>query len=176
MNDPRMDQWRQRLQAVKSCHSTDEVVRTLGSPDRKVPERGREIWHYPLGVVGGSLYSIHVVAGEGALNEAYMHATPAGDFTPQATPEQKEFVRRRRKRAPIIARTYLAIVLFGFMVLHLSGAERFARKVVAWSFLSGGIGLAIFFAYYWKCPVCGEGFSRQSGGKYCARCKTQFEA
>ena len=94
----------------------------------------------------------------------------------QATPEQIEFVRRRRKTAPIIAKTYLAIAFVGFMILHLSDAERLTRKVFAWSFLSGGIALVIFFAYYWRCPVCKESFSRQSGGKYCERCETQFDA
>lgn len=54
---------------------------------------------------------------------------------PQATPEQIETVRRRRRIAPIIGRTYIAIVFVGLMFLYLSNAERLTRKVFAWSFL-----------------------------------------
>jgi len=36
-----------------------------------------EIWHYPLGVAGAMLYSIHVaLAGEGAP-QVYMHMEPS---------------------------------------------------------------------------------------------------
>ena len=51
--------WQRRLQQMKECKSIAELVRQHGEP-HKIPQAGFEIWHYPLGVAGGTLYSIHV--------------------------------------------------------------------------------------------------------------------
>ena len=36
-----------------------------------------EIWHYPLGVLAGTLYSIHVAVSANAAPMAYMHMEPS---------------------------------------------------------------------------------------------------
>jgi hypothetical protein len=61
--DPRLVQWQDRLKQMKRCHAADELVRDFGQPDHRVPQGNLEIWHYPLGVIGGFLYSIHAVTG-----------------------------------------------------------------------------------------------------------------
>src|SRR5690349_9131974 len=95
MKDPRLGEWRLRLEAMMRCRTTDELVRTCCPPDRRVPQRDEEIWHYPLGVVEGSLHSIHAVTSGGEVKQVYMHAMPCGDYVQQGTPEQIALIQHR---------------------------------------------------------------------------------
>ena len=61
---------------MKRCHAADELVRDFGPPDHRVPQGDLEIWHYPLGVIGGFLYSIHAVTREGELTRVYTDDLP----------------------------------------------------------------------------------------------------
>lgn len=63
---------------MQRCGSTAELVGSYGEPAHKVAEPGMQIWHYPLGIAKGTLYSVHVaVTGESAPM-AYMHMEPSG--------------------------------------------------------------------------------------------------
>jgi hypothetical protein len=68
--------WVDRLAAMKRFSSAVELAEVY-PPAHKVQRGTMEIWHYPLGVAGGMLYSIHVaLSGEGAP-QAYMHMEPS---------------------------------------------------------------------------------------------------
>jgi hypothetical protein len=177
MKDPRMEQWRQRLKMMQSYHTTDEVIRAFGAPGQRVPERDREIWHFPLGVVEGLLYSIHAVTCKGALNEAYMHAMPAGTHVQQGTREQIEQIRHRSWVLRVVWIAFIGSVLAGLLIPHglgLHPSRATVRLFGVGYFLCGGLALGIFSIVYWRCPVCKNEFSRQSGGKYCEHCNTKF--
>jgi|SRR6185369_7761707 len=96
----------------------------------------------------------------------------------QGTPEQIELIRHRRKLLPIVWVTYMGIVFATLMIRYLLDlqATPITIKIFAYGFIGGAVALFIFSAYYWRCPVCKEMFSKQSGGKYCERCKTRFDA
>ena len=96
----------------------------------------------------------------------------------QGTPKQIELIRHRRKVLPVVWRVYVGIVFATFMVRYLLDlhATPLTFKMFAYGFIGCAAALFIFTAYYWRCPVCKEMFSTQSGGKYCERCKTQFDA
>jgi hypothetical protein len=84
--DPRLRQWARRLEEMKRCQTADELVRKFGAPAHKVSQGDLEIWHYPLGVVKGYLYSIHAATKGGALGQVYMHLEPTAEA--EAVPER----------------------------------------------------------------------------------------
>jgi hypothetical protein len=177
MKDPRPREWRLRLEAMMRCNTTDELVRTCGPPEHKVPQRDEEIWHYPLGVVEGSLRSIHAVTSNRKVKEVYMHAMPAGTHVQQGTSEQIELIQHRYWILRVVWLVFLGSVFAGLMIphalgLHLSPAV--ARIFGIGYFLCGGFVLIVFSSVFWRCPVCKNEFSRQSGGKYCEHCNTKF--
>src|SRR6202030_2204968 len=60
-------EWIARLEAMRQIRSSGELAREHGTPPHKQVHGEMEIWHYPLGVAGGMLYSIHVaVVGDDA--------------------------------------------------------------------------------------------------------------
>ena len=76
-----MSEWIGRLEAMKRCRTVSELVERHGKPAHKdrVEDPATEIWHYPLGISGGTLYGIHVaVRGEDAPM-AYMHMEPTSE-------------------------------------------------------------------------------------------------
>jgi hypothetical protein len=64
--------WTRRLKAMKRCSTAKKLLAKHGQPAHKVKDAGVEIWHYPLGIAGGALYSIHVAIEEDAPPMAYM--------------------------------------------------------------------------------------------------------
>lgn len=80
--------WIQRLESMKRCGSAAELTREFGSPPHKSHHGDMEIWHYPLGVAGGMLYSIHVAVVGDDASQTYMHMEPsdAPDTIPQRRP------------------------------------------------------------------------------------------
>ena len=70
-------EWIHRLEAMKRFRSAGELARECGLPPHKVQEDAMEIWHYPLGMAGGTLYGIHVaVVGDEAV-QTYMFMEPS---------------------------------------------------------------------------------------------------
>lgn len=79
-----LQRWTRHLIEIKGCKSVAELVRKYGEPPHKVPEDGFEIWHYPLGVASGTLYSIHVSVWPDRPFQAYMYMEPVSiPDTPQ---------------------------------------------------------------------------------------------
>lgn len=66
-------EWTRRLEAMKQCRTSAELVVRHGQPAHKLVDPAMEIWHYPLGISGGTLYSIHVAVRGDDAPMAYMH-------------------------------------------------------------------------------------------------------
>ncbi len=81
--------WQRRLQQMKECKSITDLVRLHGEPPHKVPQEGFEVWHYPLGVAGGTLYSIHVSVWPDQARQIYMHMEPTS--LPETPVERPRF-------------------------------------------------------------------------------------
>ena len=93
----------------------------------------------------------------------------------QATPEQIRQVQHRRKIAPTICKVY-GVMLFGSFVMLSQHGVPFVLRVAGIGIVYGTVPFALFIIFwYWRCPVCKSGFSRQSGGKCCEKCGTRFE-
>jgi hypothetical protein len=91
--------WQRHLQQMKACKSIADLVRQHGEPSHKVPQDGFEIWHYPLGVAGGTLYSIHVSVWPDQRSQIYMHMEPtSAPDTPAQRPSFGESVSRAASR------------------------------------------------------------------------------
>src|SRR5580692_9297207 len=87
--------WQRRLQQMKECKSIAELARQHGEPPHKVPQDGFEIWHYPLGVAGGTLYSIHVSVWPDQTSRIYMDMEPTSALdTPQEHPRFSQSASR----------------------------------------------------------------------------------
>jgi hypothetical protein len=74
-----MTPWTRRLEGMKSCRTTAELVKNHGAPAHKVQHGAMEIWHYPLGIVNGTLYSIHVAVAGTEAAQVYMHLEPTSE-------------------------------------------------------------------------------------------------
>lgn len=69
-------EWTRRLEAMKHCRSSAELIARYGEPAHKLTESATKIWHYPLGIASGTLYSIHVAVDGSSRPMAYMHTEP----------------------------------------------------------------------------------------------------
>lgn len=69
-------EWVRRLAAFREFSSANKLAETH-PPSHKAVSGGIEIWHYPLGVAGGTLYSIHVAVSGTDVPMAYMHMEPS---------------------------------------------------------------------------------------------------
>jgi hypothetical protein len=69
-------EWVKRLIAFKAYASADELAKSH-PPPHKMKSDGMEIWHYPLGVLAGTLYAIHVAVSSDGVPVAYMHMEPS---------------------------------------------------------------------------------------------------
>jgi hypothetical protein len=68
--------WARLLEAMKRCRTSAELVERHGQPTHKLKDPAVEIWHYPLGIARGTLYSIHVAVDDADAPMAYMHVEP----------------------------------------------------------------------------------------------------
>jgi hypothetical protein len=76
--------WEGRCLQMMKCKSASALVARYGEPPHKVQSDGFEIWHYPLGIASGTLYSIHVCVQPDQSARAYMHMEPSNaPDTPQ---------------------------------------------------------------------------------------------
>jgi hypothetical protein len=73
---PELAKWTKRLEAMKKCRAVTELVKVCGMPPHKAQHDSMEIWHYPLGIADGTLYSIHVAVLADQVTQAYMHMEP----------------------------------------------------------------------------------------------------
>jgi len=78
------EDWIRQLEAMQRYRSASELAKTHGAPAHKVRHGELEIWHYPLGVLSGMLYSVHVAVENDEASQTYMAMEPsAGPDTVQ---------------------------------------------------------------------------------------------
>lgn len=61
---------------MKQCRNHGELIARHGMRSHRVSAPAMEILHYPLGIHGGTLYSIHVAIVNQDAPTAYMHVEP----------------------------------------------------------------------------------------------------
>jgi hypothetical protein len=66
-------EWCLRLDRMKKCLTAEQMVNEFGEPAHKLPMGEMEVWHYPLGIDGGVLYSIHAVEERSVIRQVYMY-------------------------------------------------------------------------------------------------------
>jgi len=92
--------WERRVLEMQQCNSTSELVARYGEPRHKDLQTGFEIWHYPLGVSSGKLYSVHVAVQADESCQAFMFFEPTDlADTPATRSELSESVRRGASNA-----------------------------------------------------------------------------
>jgi hypothetical protein len=69
-------EWTRRLEAMKRCGTAADLLARHGEPAHRLTDHAMEIWHYPLGIAGGTLYSIHVAVEGDNAPMAYLHVEP----------------------------------------------------------------------------------------------------
>jgi len=83
---------------MQDCATVADLLMQFGPPHHKVPQDGFEIWHYPLGIESGMVYSIHVSVWPDQNRQTYLYFEPASENAPT-----------RRPRA-LLKKTILALV------------------------------------------------------------------
>ena len=68
--------WQRRVVKMQQCSRVSDLLARHGEPHHKVPQKGFEIWHYPLGVSAGMLYSVHVSVQPDQSCQAFMFMEP----------------------------------------------------------------------------------------------------
>lgn len=56
-----------------------ELVARRGEPAHRLDDPAMHIWHYPLGIAGGTLYSVHVAGVRDDTPMTYMHVKPTSE-------------------------------------------------------------------------------------------------
>ncbi len=69
--------WQRRIAKMRRCRTAEEIARRCGRPAHTVEEQGATIWHYPLRIVGSTVYGIHVTFQAGQRPQVYLHMEPA---------------------------------------------------------------------------------------------------
>ena len=72
----KIPEWHRRVQQMQECNTLDALVTLHGPPHHKVHQEGFEIWHYPLGVESGMLYSIHVSVWPDQSKQVFLYFEP----------------------------------------------------------------------------------------------------
>ena len=73
---PDIERWERQALDMREFKTVAELVARYGEPHHKDQRDGFEIWHYPLGVASGMLYSVHVSVWPGQRFQVYMHMEP----------------------------------------------------------------------------------------------------
>ena len=84
---------------MQECKTLDALVALHGPPHHKVQEQGFEIWHYPLGVESGMLYSIHVSVWPDQSKEAFLYFEPTSIRDPFAPRRWWQFWKQKHDMA-----------------------------------------------------------------------------
>jgi hypothetical protein len=103
--------WQRLLQQMQQCKTVAELVAHHGEAHHKDPQKGFEIWHYPLGVEEGQLYSIHVAIYPEGPRQAYLFFEPT--VLPESPPAIPDWQR------PAGAFALLASALLGYLTVYL---------------------------------------------------------
>ena len=103
--------WQRLLQQMQQCKTVAELVAHHGEAHHKVPESGHEIWHYPLGVEKGMLYSIHVPIWPEGPRQAYLF------FEPTVLPESAPLIPEWQRPAGIFA--LLASIVVAYLAVYV---------------------------------------------------------
>jgi hypothetical protein len=77
ISDSKIPEWHWRVKRMQECSTLDALVTLCGSPHHKVQQEGFEIWHYPVGVESGMVYSIHVSVWPDQSKQAFLYFEPA---------------------------------------------------------------------------------------------------
>jgi len=72
----KIPEWHRRVQKMQECKTLDALVTLHGPPDHKAQQEGFEIWHYPLGIESGMVYSIHVSVWPDQSKQAILYFEP----------------------------------------------------------------------------------------------------
>ena len=80
-------EWIERVNAFKAFASSRELA-AVHPPPHRMASGETEIWHYPLGVIAGTLYSIHVAVSGKDAPMAYMHMEPSDAPDTVAAPKR----------------------------------------------------------------------------------------
>jgi hypothetical protein len=96
----KLPEWHRRLQKMQKCASLDALVTLCGPPQHKVQQEGFEIWHYPLGVESGTLYSIHVSVWPDRSRQPFLYFEPT---SLPATPPPRRWWQFWKKKNDIEA-------------------------------------------------------------------------
>lgn len=80
-----LTEWMRRIEAMRKCRTSAELVARHGEPKHKVEDPAMQIWHYPLRIADGTLYSIHVAIAGDAAPMPYMHVEPTNEPDTAAT-------------------------------------------------------------------------------------------
>ena len=62
---------------MKRVQSAFSLENEHGAPPHKQQHGEVEIWHYPLGIVGGMMYAIHVAVVGDDASQTYMFTEPS---------------------------------------------------------------------------------------------------
>lgn len=73
----KLPEWHYRLRKMQQCATLDALVTLCGPPHHKAQQGALEIWHYPLGVESGMVYSIHVSVSPDQSRQVILHFAPA---------------------------------------------------------------------------------------------------
>jgi len=68
--------WQRRIDRMKRCSTPDELVKRCGKPAHRIDSPGVCVWHYPLRVIDGTLFSIHVAVDNGNHMQVYLAMEP----------------------------------------------------------------------------------------------------
>ena len=71
-----LQRWEKQALDMRESKSVAELVARYGQPDHKEQFDNFEIWHYPLGALSGTLYSVRVSVWPDQTFQAYMHMEP----------------------------------------------------------------------------------------------------
>lgn len=108
---------------MQACKTVADLVARHGEAHHKVPQKGFEIWHYPLGVEKGMLYSIHVSVWPNGPRRAYLF------FEPTSLPDSPPPVERWLRPAGIFAIAASALLGLVAVYLPLRAAARYQTTI-----------------------------------------------
>jgi hypothetical protein len=101
---------------MQACQSVAELVAKHGDPSHKVPQKDFEIWHYPLGVEAGMLYSIHVSVWPDGSRQTFLF------FEPTNLPDSPPPDERWHRPAGVFALVVGLLLAYVAVYLPIHGA------------------------------------------------------
>ncbi|HTS16255.1 MAG TPA: hypothetical protein VMP11_01655 [Verrucomicrobiae bacterium] len=72
-----IQRWHRRALQMMKCKTAATLIKRYGQPSHKVQCDQFEIWHHPLGVDDGTLYTVHVCVPTNQSARACLHMDPS---------------------------------------------------------------------------------------------------